>query len=100
FFILQGATPEFSPPADADLTPWLEEHFSNRYDELPKEPNMEIGGIPAARIHTPGSPGAYAYDEIYFIKDAALYMISMIDVDNEQNRELYDNILQSIAFLE
>jgi hypothetical protein len=99
FLIFQGATPEFSPPADAELIPWMEEHFSNRYEELPKEPNIDIGGIPAARIHTPGSPGAYAYDEVYFIKDTALYMISMVDVENEHNRELYGKILGSIEIL-
>jgi hypothetical protein len=70
------------------------------FEDIPDETNMEIDGIPAVSIYSPSSPMAPSYEEIYFIKDDILFRINMLDVDNEDNRELYDHMLRSFSFEE
>jgi len=82
----------YSPPAGTDLIQWVKENFPY-YEDIPDEINMEIDRIPAVRVYTPKSPMAYSQEDIYFIKDDKLFKISMLDVDNEDNRALYDKIL-------
>ena len=85
----------YNPGVDADLVSWIKEHFL--YQEIPDEINAEIGDLPALKIYTPQSPGAYSQEDIYFIKDGKLFQISMLDVDNEDNRALYDKILYTFS---
>ena len=59
---------------------------------------MELGGFPALRISTAGSPGAADYQEIFFIKENKLFKISLIDTLIESNMKIYDRILASFAF--
>ena len=82
----------YSPPAGTDLVEWVKENFSY-YDDIPDELNTAIGGIPALKVYTPKSPMAWSQEDIYFIKDGKVFKISMLDVDNENNRALYDKIL-------
>ncbi|MBZ9577673.1 hypothetical protein KJA13_01405, partial [Patescibacteria group bacterium] len=82
----------YSPPAGTDLVEWVKENFSY-YDDIPDEINMEIDGIPALRVYTPKSPMAWSQEDIYFIKSGKVFQISMLNVDNEDNRALYDKIL-------
>jgi len=85
----------YSPPADTDLIEWLKENFFYSHQDIPDEINTEIDGIPAVRIYTPFSGMAYSQEDIYFVKDGKLFKINMLDVDDENNRKLYDQILAS-----
>ena len=87
----------YSPPADANLVNWLKEKFS--YQEIPDEINMEIDEIPAVRVYTPQSPMAFSQEDIYFIKDDKLFKISMLDVDNGDNKALYSQIISTFEFI-
>ncbi len=88
----------YSPPAGTDLVKWLKENFSQQ--EIPDEINMEIDGIPAVKVYTPKSPMAYSQEDIYFIKNDKLFFISMLDVDNQDNRALYDKMLFTFTLKE
>ena len=100
FTISHYDTPIYNPPPGADLIEWIQDNLSEMFEDLPDEANTEIGGIPAVRIYSPSSPMAPSYEEIYFIKDDILFRINMLDVDNDDNRELYDFVLQSFRFEE
>ena len=56
----------FAPPPDTELIAWLKEKFSDLHTDIPDEPNMEIGGLPAVRIYAPQSSQAYSDERIYF----------------------------------
>jgi len=80
----------FDPPPGTDLIEWIREKI--HYEKIPDEPNAKVGGIPAVRFYSPRSPQAFSQEEIYFIKDDKPLKIYMIDVDDKNNRELYDRI--------
>ena len=82
------------PPPGADLIEYIRERI--HYEEIPNEPNAMVGGIPAVRFYAPRSPQAFSQEEIYFIKDDKPLKIYMIDVDDKNNRELYDRISSSL----
>jgi hypothetical protein len=83
--------PAFDPPPGTDLIEYMRERYPS-YENIPNEPNVKVGGIPAVRLYTPPSPMAFSSEEIYFIKDDKLFRIYMQDVDEKTNRELYDRI--------
>ena len=56
--------------------------------------------MPAVKIYTPFSGMAWSQEDIYFLNDNKLFQISMLDVDNEENKTLYDKILSSFSFSE
>jgi len=58
---------------------------------------MDIGGVPAVRILSPKSPMAPSYEDIWFFQNDILFRINILDVDNESNRELYDQILSTFS---
>lgn len=97
FQVSHPDTPVYNPPAGADLISWVKEKFPY-HENIPDEPNMEIGGISAVRIYTPQSPMAFSFEDIYFLKDNKLFNINMVDVDNEDNQDLYDKLLTSFGF--
>jgi len=82
----------YTPPAGTDLIQWIKENFPH-YENIPDEINMEIDGVPAVSVYTPFSGMAYSQEDIFFIKDDKVFKISMLDVDDEGNRALYDKIL-------
>lgn len=88
----------YNPPEGTEIAAWVNQHFL--YDEIPSEPNTEVAGLSAVKVYTPFSGMAWSQEDIYFIKDNKLFQISMLDVDNEENRALYDNILASFSFSE
>ena len=97
---LKGATfavdrTVFRPPPGTDLIEYVREKFPH-YEEIPNEPNVKVGPIPAVRLYTPRSPMAPSYEEIFFIKDDKFFRINMLDVDEEVNRELYDGISSAL----
>ena len=98
FSVSHSSADPYNPPADADLIKWLKEKFS--YQEIPDKINTEIGGVPAAKVYTPRSPMAFSQENIYFIKNNKLFNIYILDVDNKDNRELYDKILATFSISE
>ncbi|MEA3440145.1 MAG: hypothetical protein U9R58_07670 [Chloroflexota bacterium] len=88
-------SPVFNPPPGTELTAWLESEFSQMHAEIPDESNFELDGIPAVRLYTPGSPMAPSYEDIYIILDGKLFNIKMLEIDNEDNKKLYEQILGS-----
>jgi hypothetical protein len=65
------------------------------YEEIPNELNLDFNGIPAIRILNPQSPMAPSFEDIYYIHNEIVFKISMLDVDNKTNKELYDQILST-----
>jgi heat shock protein HslJ len=82
------------PPPGTDLIEWIREKV--HYEKIPEEPNAKVGDIPAVRFYSPRSPQAPSYEEIYFVKDNKFLLISMLDVDEKANRELYDRISSAL----
>lgn len=93
-------TPVYHPPAGTELTDWVKAHFTELFAEMPDEPNLEINGAPALRLNSPQSPMAPSFEEIYFIHNGVLLRISMLDVDNEDNKQLYTQVLASFILEE
>jgi hypothetical protein len=89
----------YSPPPGTNLVSWIKENFPH-YDDIPDEINMELDGIPALKVYTPFSGMAWSQEDIYFIKNDKLIKISMLDVDNQDNRALYDKILYTFKISE
>ncbi|NIM95597.1 MAG: hypothetical protein GTO18_18010 [Anaerolineales bacterium] len=95
FSVSHYDTPMYNPSPGTELTSWLNEVLSEMYEEIPDEPNMEISGVSAVKIVSEASPMAPSYEEIYYLDDDMLFRINMLDVDSEENRELYDQILST-----
>ncbi len=89
----------YSPPAGTDLVNWVKENYAY-YEDIPDEINMEIDGIPALKVYTPKSPMAWSQEDIYFIRNDKVFKISMLDVDNKDNKELYTKMLFTFRFIE
>ena len=98
FMVSHRSTDVYNPPNDTDLIEWLKEKFITL--DIPNETNIEIDGVLGVKVYIPQSPMAFSSEEIFFIKDNKLFNINMIDVDNENNRELYDKILSTFKFLD
>ena len=100
FSVSHYDTPVYHPSPGTELTSWMKEGFSEMVEEIPNEPNIEISGIPAVRLHSPQSPMAPSFDEIYFIHNDVLLRINMLDVNNEVNKELYEQVLATFILEE
>jgi hypothetical protein len=92
------STEFYNLPSSTGLIDWLKGNFS--YQDIPDEINMQIDGIPAVGVYTPQSQGIYSQADIYFIKQDNLFGISMLDIDNNDNKKLYNQILFTFHFLE
>jgi hypothetical protein len=108
FSIFHSDSSFHNPPANTDLIEWLKKNFSESHKNMPSElhrnvpdkPNVKIGEIDAVKIYTPFSGQAYSAENIYFIRNGKLLNIDMLDVDNVENRKLYDQILSTFKFTE
>lgn len=98
FSILHPPSDFYNPPAGSDLIDWLKE--KNSWEDIPDEINMELDGMPAVRVYTPPSQGAGSQESIYFIMDDKLFNIYMLEVDNEHNREFYNQIISTFRFID
>ncbi len=100
FSVSHFDTPLYHPPQGTELASWVQEGLQEMFAEIPDEANMEINGVPALRLHSPQSPMAPSFEEIYFIHNDVLLRISMLDVNNEDNNELYTRVLTSFILEE
>jgi len=96
FSLSHLSTPAYNPPAATDLITWLDTNFS--FQDIPPSTNAQIDGLPAAEVYTPQSPGAYSQKDVYFLQNDLLFHISIVDVDNQANQDLYNQILSSLIF--
>jgi hypothetical protein len=85
----------FNPPPGTDLASWINENYAEMFEDIPEEPNMDLGGVPAVRLYSPPSTMAGSYEDIWFFQNDVLLQINLLDVDLEINRELYDQILST-----
>jgi len=97
FTVSHHDSPVFNPPPGTELTKWIVENFSEMFEDIPAEPNMDIDGVPAVSILSPKSPMAPSYEDIWFFQNDILFRINIVDVDNEVNQELYDQILSTFS---
>ncbi len=100
FHVSHFDTPVYNPPPGIDLMTLIKETYYANYEGVLDEQNLDLGGIPAVKFYFPKSPMAPSQEEIFFIKEDKLFRIYMIDVENENNRELYDQLLSSFSFEE
>ncbi|MCJ7702619.1 MAG: hypothetical protein MUO62_13630 [Anaerolineales bacterium] len=100
FTVSHHDSPVFNPPQGTELISWIKENYSEMFEDIPEEPNMDIGGVPAVRILSPQSPMAPSYEDIWFFQNDILFRINILDVNNESNRELYDQILSTFSLEE
>jgi hypothetical protein len=98
FYVSHYDSPVYDPPPGAELIPWLKEGFSELHDEIPGEPNFELDGVEAVKVSTPKSQMAGSYDDIYFFLNGKLFNIHMGEPDNEERKELYDQMLSTFRF--
>jgi hypothetical protein len=68
-------------------------------EDMPDEPNMVIDGLPAVRVYYDDFRNEFS-EVIYVISKGRLINIRMIYVDVEEHRELYENILTTLRFID
>ena len=84
----------YHPPAGTDLKQWILD-WERHHDEM--ETEIEIAGSPAVHLITRAAPGAYAYDEYYFVKGEQLFCILIVHCGNG-DWELYDAFSRVSSF--
>jgi hypothetical protein len=90
----------FNPPQGTDLISWIKKNFSERFEDIPDEPNRDLGEIPAVRVVYPRSPQSPGFEDIYFLHNDILFEIKLLAVDNEDNHEFYERILTTFRLYE
>jgi hypothetical protein len=88
----------FIPPSDTDLVGWINKNFSEVFEDIPDEPNMDLNGIPAVRIVYPRSPQSPGFENIYVLYNDLLFEIHLLNVDNKNDVELYNRMLSTFRF--
>lgn len=83
----------FNPPKGTDLASWIKKNFSEMFEDIPDEPNMDLSGIPAVKVIHPRSPQSPGFENIYYLHNDILFQIQLLSVDNEDNIEVYDQML-------
>lgn len=86
---------EYQPPENVDLEDWLTEH--NLLGDT-RQPDIQIGGVPAVHLRHDRSPQSYAYDRYYFAHQGQLYMIVIGHTGDKEDWEVYDSFLESFQF--
>ena len=98
FYVLHYGAPETYPPEGTDLSSWLTSQHHVLPEDMPAEPNLVIDGLAAVRVYIPDFQRTFAAEEIFVIRNGKLITIRMLDVDVEEHRELYENILSTLRF--
>jgi hypothetical protein len=89
----------FNPPPGTDLVSWIHKNFSY-FEDIPYESNMDLNGIPAVRVLYPRSSQSPGFENIYYLHNGLLFEIGLLSVDNEDNVELYDQMLSTFKLEE
>ena len=97
FSVSHYSTEPYNPPEGTELVAWLQEQFS--YQDIPDVANFEVDGTPAVKVYTPGGHGAYSQENIYFLRGDKLFNISMVDVDNAELKDFYDQVVATFISL-
>ena len=90
----------FNPPQGTELVIWINKNFSEMFEDIPDESNMDLNGIPAVRIFFPRSPQSPGFEDIYYLHNDILFQIRLLNMDNEDNVELYDQMLSTFRLEE
>ena len=93
-------SPVFNPPRGTDLASWINQNFSEMFEDIPDESNMDLNGIQAVRVIHPRSPQSPGFENIYYFHNDILFEIQLLSVDNEDNVELYDQMLATFRLEE
>jgi hypothetical protein len=99
FQVLHYDTPEFNPPEGEELSSWLTSQHFVLPEDMPDEPNMVIDGLPAVRVYNHDFRQEFS-EEIFVISKGRLITIRIVYVDVEEHRELYENILTTLRFID
>jgi hypothetical protein len=94
FIVSHPDSPVFNPPQGTDLVSWINKNFSY-FEDIPDESNMDLNGISAVRVLYPRSSQSPGGENIYYLHNDNLFEISLLSVDNEDNVELYDQMLST-----
>jgi hypothetical protein len=97
FTVSHHDSPYFNPPPDVDISGWIKKNIPDMYVLVPDGPNTEIGGMPAVEILSPPSQGVPSFVDIYFLHEDLLFQVNLLDVDQESNKDLYDQILSTFS---
>ena len=101
FQVLHLDIPDFNPPEGEELSSWLTSQHHVLPEDMPDDPNMVIDGLPAVRIYYPEfEQGGIAAEQIYVIRNGRLINILMTHAHVEEHRELYENILSTLRFID
>jgi hypothetical protein len=88
----------FNPPQGTDLVEWINRNFSDMFEDIPDEPNMDLNGIPAVRIVYPRSPQSPGFENIFVLNNDLLFEIGLLTVENKDDVELYNRMLSTFRF--
>jgi hypothetical protein len=96
--IISPDTPAFSPGEDDDLVQFIKQEWSYLdLEDLPETPNLDLDGVPAVSLLIPPTQGGAASQEVFFIKDARLFNISMLSNLDPVNAQLYEDFLDTFV---
>jgi len=95
FSVSHYSTEPYNLPEGTELVAWLQEQFS--YQDIPDAANFEVDGTPAVKVYTPGGHGVYSQENIYFLRGDKLFNISMVDIDNAELEEFYDQVVATFV---
>jgi hypothetical protein len=88
----------FNPPRGTDLVSWIKKNFSEMFEDIPDESNMDLNGNLAVRVLSPRSPQSPGFEDIYYLHNDILFQIRLLAVDNEDNVKLYNQMLSTFRF--
>jgi len=92
----------FNPPEGTDLIEWLYQEAYTSYfpnHPIPKEPNLEIDGLPAVYIDMP-SPQSGPQTDVHVLKGGKLFQINSMNVGDPEARNFFLEFLAIIHFAE
>lgn len=98
--ITHYATEAYNPPAGANETEWIKEKFPETAKCFPSSANIYftreeghlLGGF---NLYFPKSPQTYSRREIFYSYKGELFQIMMLDVNDAQARQFYNNWLSA-----
>jgi len=90
----------YHPSAGTDVYQWLTEESKLTYDEVDPNRDLKIAGLPAIHLKNHQSPQTDASDFYFFIKGTQLFGIQIVQVNGQEDWDLYNKFLNSFTFKE